>query len=152
MLMNNYFIRLVQESDMEELMLLIDEHATFEKSAYNSEGKKERLKIELFSENSRLKCWVIELGGKVNGYCSFTVDYSTWDAAYFIYMDCLYLRSDLRGAGIGSAILKKLQAFAAENHLVNIQWQTPNFNTSAIAFYKKNGAFSSNKVRFTLNV
>jgi len=33
-----------------------------------------------------------------------------------------------------------------------VQWQTPEFNAPAIAFYKKNGALSKDKVRFTLPV
>ncbi len=148
--MSKYLIREIKENDLNELMLLIEEHTAYEQAAYNGEGKKERLEAELFRENSQLKCWVIEIDDKVNGFCSFTYDYSTWDAAFFIYMDCLYIRSSFRGMGIGSIILARLKALAAEKQCVNVQWQTPDFNTPAIAFYKKNGALSKDKVRFTL--
>jgi L-amino acid N-acyltransferase YncA len=150
--MSKYLIREIQKNDLNELMLLIEEHTAYEQAAYNIEGKKERLQTELFRENSQLKCWVIEIDDKVNGFCSFTYDYSTWDAAFFIYMDCLYLRSSFRGMGIGSVILAKLKALATEKQCVNVQWQTPDFNAPAIAFYKKNGALSKDKVRFTLPV
>lgn len=150
--MSNYLIREIQENDLDELMLLIEEHTAYEQAAYNGEGKKDQLQTELFRENSQLKCWVIEIDDKVNGFCSFTYDYSTWDAAFFIYMDCLYVRSSFRGMGIGSVILARLKALAAEKRCVNVQWQTPDFNAPAIAFYKKNGALSKDKVRFTLPV
>lgn len=150
--MSNYLIREIKESDLDELMLLIEEHTVFEQADYNSEGKKERLQKELFKADARLKCWVIEIDNTVNGFCSFTYDYSTWDAAFFIYMDCLYIRSSFRGMGIGSVILGKLKLLAAEKQCVNVQWQTPDFNAPAIAFYKKNGALSKDKVRFTLPV
>ncbi|WP_259066062.1 GNAT family N-acetyltransferase [Mucilaginibacter sp. X4EP1] len=150
--MSNYLIREIKENDLDELMLLIEEHTAFEQAYYSSEGKKERLQKELFREDSQLKCWVIEIDDIVNGFCSFTYDYSTWDAAFFIYMDCLYIRSSFRGTGIGSVILGKLKALAAEKQCVNVQWQTPEFNAPAIAFYKKNGALSKDKVRFTLPV
>ncbi|TWJ03279.1 L-amino acid N-acyltransferase YncA [Mucilaginibacter frigoritolerans] len=150
--MSNYLIREIQENDLDELMLLIEEHTAYEQAVYNGVGKKERLQKELFRENSQLKCWVIEIDNKVNGFCSFTYDYSTWDAAFFIYMDCLYIRSSFRGIGIGSVILARLKVLAAEKQYVNVQWQTPDFNAPAIAFYKKNGALSKDKVRFTLSV
>ena len=148
--MKTYEIREIQEKDLGELMLLIEEHAAYERSPYNGEGKQERLKDGLFGNNPRLKCWVIDIDQLVNGYCSFTFDYSTWDAAMFIYMDGLYLRSAYRGMGIGTVILTRLKELAAQNDMVNVQWQTPDFNESAIAFYKKNGALPKNKVRFTL--
>jgi L-amino acid N-acyltransferase YncA len=150
--MSNYLIREIQEKDLDDLMLLIEEHTAYEQADYSSKGKKEQLQKELFRQSSQLKCWVIEIDNVVNGFCSFTYDYSTWDAAFFIYMDCLYIRSSFRGMGIGSVILAKLKALAAEKHCVNVQWQTPDFNAPAIAFYKKNGATSKDKVRFSLSV
>ena len=148
--MSNYLIREIKENDLDELMLLIGEHTAYEKADFTSEGKKERLKTELFETGTQLHCWVIEIDQVVNGFCSFTFDYSTWDAAYFIYMDCLYIRSQFRGHGIGSAILRKLRKLAIEKGCVNVQWHTPDFNAPAIKFYRKNGASSKDKVRFTL--
>jgi len=148
--MSNYLIREIKENDLDKLMLLIGEHTAYEKAYFTATGKKERLKTELFETGSQLNCWVIEIDQEVIGFCSFTFDYSTWDAAYFIYMDCLYIRSQFRGLGIGSVILEKLRKLAIEKDCVNVQWHTPDFNAPAIKFYKKNGASSKNKVRFTL--
>jgi ribosomal protein S18 acetylase RimI-like enzyme len=150
--MNNYLIREIQKNDLDELMLLIEEHTAYEQADYNGEGKKKLLQKELFRDNKQLNCWVVEINNKINGFCSFTYDYSTWDAAFFIYMDCLYIRSSFRGLGIGSVILTRLKVLAVEKQCVNVQWQTPDFNAPAIAFYKKNGALSKDKVRFTLPV
>jgi len=150
--MSNYLIREIKEYDLDELMLLIGEHTAYEEADFTSEGKKARLKAELFGTGSQLHCWVIEIDQVVNGFCSFTFDYSTWDAAHFIYMDCLYIRSSFRGLGIGSAILEKLKRLAIEKECVNVQWHTPDFNAPAIKFYKKIGASSKDKVRFTLTV
>jgi GNAT superfamily N-acetyltransferase len=148
--MSNYLIREIKENDLDELMSLIGEHTAYEKADFISEGKKGRLKTELFETGSQLHCWVVEIDRMVQGFCSFTFDYSTWDAAYFIYMDCLYIRSEFRGIGIGSAILGKLRKLAIEKGCVNVQWHTPDFNAPAIKFYKKNEALAKSKVRFTL--
>jgi len=70
----NYLIRTIKETYLDELMLLIQEHTVFEKASYNAIGKKERLAAELFGGKSQLNCWVIEINGHVNGFCTFTYD------------------------------------------------------------------------------
>ncbi|MBB5637240.1 L-amino acid N-acyltransferase YncA [Pedobacter cryoconitis] len=150
--MNNFIIRTIKENELDDLIRLIEEHTAYEKAAYDSTGKKERLHVQLFQSKSQLKCWVVEIDGKLKGFCTYTIDYSTWDAANFLYMDCLYLCEDTRGMGIGSEIIRKLKEIAQENDCVNLQWQTPVFNQPAIDFYKKNGAASKDKVRFTLTI
>ncbi|WP_183579561.1 GNAT family N-acetyltransferase [Mucilaginibacter sp. X5P1] len=148
----DYLIRAVTENDLDELMLMIQEHADYELAEFTPEHKKERLRKTIFSEHAKLNCWVVEQQEKLTGYVTYTFDYSTWDAADFMYMDCLYLREATRGNGIGTAIIQKLRNVAKEKSCINIQWQTPDFNESAIRFYHKNKATSKNKVRFTLSV
>jgi len=148
--MMKHMIRSLQAEDLDSLMALIQEHADYERSSFNPSGKRERLENAIFL-SKKLHCWVVESNGRVEGFVSFTFDYSTWDAADFIYMDCLYLREHLRGAGIGTEILQRLRLLALQKGCKNIQWQTPVFNESGIRFYEKNGAQSSRKVRFFLD-
>ncbi len=144
-----YIIRPAALSDMAELMELIAAHADYERAAFSSEGKKQRLIRAIFESPVRLFCEVVEENKKLIGYVSYTYDYSTWQAAEYMYMDCLYLREEARGKGIGGKIMQKLQEIARRRGCVNIQWQTPEFNTPAIGFYKKTGASDLSKVRFT---
>lgn len=146
----NYQIRPIKPADLDELLVLMQEHADYEKAAFTPEGKKERLAAALFAEHPKLNCWLIENKNRPIGFVSYTFDYSTWDAADFMYMDCLFLREQARGQGIGTDILERLKAVAIERKCINIQWQTPVFNQPAIDFYHKNKAGSNQKVRFTL--
>ena len=66
---------------------------------------------------------------KLLGFATSRPEFSTWDAAYYLHLDCLYLR---RGRG-------------------RIQWQTPIFNTNAIALYRRLGATEKNKALFYLD-
>jgi len=150
--MQDYIIRPVKENDLGELLLLISEHADFERVPSDPAPNKGKLMKALFDPPVKLNCWVVEQQGKLTGYASFTFDFSTWDAADFMYMDCLYLREGSRGNGIGAAIIKKLYQVARERNCINIQWQTPAFNEPAIRFYHKNHAVSKSKVRFYLKV
>lgn len=145
-----YTIRSVRPGDLDVLLALIKEHAHYERSSFDPSVKRERLADAIFSAK-KLHCWVVESNKVVEGFVSFTFDYSTWDAADFIYMDCLYLREHLRGAGIGTQILQRLRVLATQKGFKNIQWQTPEFNESGIRFYEKNGAQSLRKVRFVLD-
>jgi GNAT superfamily N-acetyltransferase len=148
----SYQIHPIAPSYLDELLILMQEHADYEKAPFTPEEKKERLTKTLFAAQPKLNCWVVETEAGLIGFVSYTFDYSTWDAADFMYMDCLFLREQARGQGIGTDILERLKAVAVERQCINIQWQTPVFNKPAIDFYHKNNAGSNQKVRFTLSV
>ena len=148
----NYLIRRCIPSDLEKLMMLIEKHAEFERAAFTSEGKQERLRLALFGDDSPLNCLVAEAEGQVIGYATYTFDYSTWNAAWFIYLDCLYLEDNYRSYGIGQALMDKVRNAGEARGCVNMQWQTPDFNERAIKFYKRIGGVGKNKVRFTLSL
>ena len=145
-------IRPAENKDLDELLVLMEEHARYEKTTFQPFGKKEKLHVALFSRQPRLYCWVVEFGAALQGYATYTIDYSTWDASDFIYLDCLFLRPICRGIGIGTKILSKLKALAIARKCIGIEWQTPTFNKAAIVFYHKNNATSTEKVRFSLKI
>ncbi len=148
----DHIIRPVEPADLDELLIMMQEHADFEKAAFSPGGKREKLHIALFEQPQRLNCRVVEINQQLVGFVSYTFDFSTWDAAEFMYMDCLFLREQTRGRGIGSEIISHLAVVAAQRNCINIQLQTPTFNTPAINFYIKNKALAADKVRFTLKV
>ena len=126
-------------------------HSEFEQANYNPTGKADLLKKALFTDNPKLYCSVIESNNKLQGYFSYTFDYSTWDAQTFLYLDCLYLEPEFRGKKIGEVVFEKLKEIAKQNDCVNIQWQTPIFNERAIKFYNRIGGTGKDKVRFFID-
>ncbi|MCD0469302.1 GNAT family N-acetyltransferase [Flavobacterium sp. JAS] len=147
-----YSIRNCEVSDLPKLVVLCQKHAEYEKAAYSPEGKEEGLKKALFDENPKLHCLVVATKETIVGYVSYTFDFSTWNAATFIYMDCLFLEEETRGLGIGEILIEKLKQIGTEKNCVNIQWQTPEFNERAIKFYNRIGGKGKDKVRFTLDL
>jgi len=145
-----YKIRPCDPLDLDKLMVLIEKHAEFEKAAFTKEGKQARLQTALFSEYAPLNCIVVEVSDQVIGYATYTFDYSTWDAAWFIYLDCLYLEDDYRSYGIGQVLMEQVKEHGKTRGCVNMQWQTPDFNVRAIKFYNRIGGTGKTKVRFTL--
>jgi GNAT superfamily N-acetyltransferase len=147
-----YSIRNCEVSDLPKLVVLCKKHAEFEKAEYSPEGKEEKLKEVIFSKQPKLYCLVVVAKETIVGYVSYTFDFSTWDAATFIYMDCLFLEEEARSFGIGEVLIKELKEIGIQKNCINIQWQTPEFNERAIKFYNRIGAKGKDKVRFTLSL
>lgn len=148
----NHVIRNVCKSDMDQLIELCRQHAEYEKNDYDPNGKFLRLTALLFCDNPPLKCSVAESGGELIGYSTYMKQFSTWDAAYYVYMDCLFLTESARGKGIGKELMNEVVQYAEAEHCREVQWHTPTFNTDAIGFYRNYGAFSKEKARFFLDL
>ena len=147
-----YIIRECEEKDLTELVELCGKHSAFEQANYNPTGKETLLKNALFSDKPKLFCSIIESNNKLQGYFSYTFDYSTWDAQTFLYLDCLYLEPEFRGLRIGEIVFEKLKGIAKLNACINIQWQTPIFNDRAIKFYNRIGGTGKDKMRFFIDI
>ena len=141
-------IRFAKETDVNQIIVLCEAHAIFEKSDYNPNHKAELLSDELFRNSNGLQCLVVEQNNILIGYATFMKQFSTWDANYYIYLDCLFLSENARGNGIGFQMMCKIKEYAISQKCKLIQWQTPAFNENAILFYNKIGAKSNTKERF----
>jgi len=145
-------VRPVQNEEIDTIVELCAMHAAYEKSEYDRAGKASRLRHAIFKPSPSLFCFVAEQDGNIVGYSTATKEFSTWDAEYYLHMDCLYLLESTRRAGLGSLLLKTLKEFAALHSCTHIQWQTPVDNISGIRFYEKQGAVSKEKKRFYLDL
>lgn len=141
-------IRPVVQEDLNDLVELCSLHAAYERSEYQAKGKQKILEKYLFSDPPALYSLVVEHDGNLVGYSTYTRQFSTWDASYYLYMDCLYLKENYRGRGIGLELMNKIKDAAAQLQCSHIQWQTPDFNVRAIKFYQRIGGVSKSKERF----
>lgn len=143
-------VRALQRSDLDRLVELMAQHAAYERAAFSPQGKARRLAGFLFGPQPRARCLVAVVGEKVVGFTTFAKEFSTWDAAEYLHMDTLFVEAGYRSAGIGQMLLDAVHEAAGRDDVVNIQWQTPDWNEGAIRFYQRIGALGSAKVRFTL--
>ena len=102
-------IRFATPSDLDALMQLCAEHAAYEKAEYDPIGKKESLSKQLFSPAPPLYCLVVEQNETIIGYATYMKQFSTWDAAYYLYLDCLYLNGQSRGQGLGELLMQRIK-------------------------------------------
>ncbi|MFF0472743.1 GNAT family N-acetyltransferase [Streptomyces sp. NPDC004284] len=145
-------VRPARPDDLPRVVELIAEHAAYEKAATPAPGLADRLAGLLFGpEPSRLRCLVAALpDGTLAGYATCAPELSTWDGAEYLHMDCLYLTEASRGHGLGPLLIAALRTEARALGLPELQWQTPEWNDRAIAFYDRLGATSRRKRRYTL--
>jgi ribosomal protein S18 acetylase RimI-like enzyme len=68
---------------------------------------------------------------------SLLTQYSTWNTERYLYLDCLFMRTEYRGLGTGQKLMAMASNYTKELNLSEVQWQTPNDNIDAIRFYKK---------------
>lgn len=145
-------IRVAERSDLPAMLELCRLHAAHEGLAFADSGQIARWDRALFAAQPRLFAWVVAVGDDLDGYMTATIDYSTWRAAEFVYLDCLYLRPDARGRRVGRRLIRTLQAFAAARGIAELQWQTAPANRSGMAFYAAIGAMPLSKIRYALPV
>jgi len=145
-------IRFAEKADLDDLIQLCQLHAIFEKCDYDTTDKKQKLSNHLFSVVPTLYCLVVEHLDTIVGYATYMKQFSTWDADFYIYMDCLFMTEASRGLGIGEQLVNRIKQ---EGHLLrcsHIQWQTPDFNERAMKFYARIGAKSKSKERYFLDI
>jgi len=145
-------IRFAEKKDLPQIIELCDEHAEYERAEFEVKNKAELLSEHIFGQNPSLKCLVVAQKKSIIGYATFMKQFSTWDADFYIYIDCLYLNANSRGLGLGSNLMEQVKEYAIAENCNVIQWQTPNFNRKAIDFYRKIGGTSKTKARFCLDI
>lgn len=148
--MSDVVIRYVEECDLDLLVILCEEHARYENVPYQVNGKSKSLAKYIFKAEPDLYCLVVVVDENVVGYATYMRQFSTWDACFYLYMDCLFLREEMRGFGLGERIVERIKVEAEKLNCNLIQWQTPDFNVPAIKFYRHLNAIPENKVRFFL--
>lgn len=145
-------IRPVRRSDLDVLIDLIADHAAFECAEVNRNHLREALPQHIFGEAPRAIILIAVLGRDIVGYLSASTEFSTWKAAEYLHMDCLYLTPECRGKGAGRMLMDAAARYSRERGLGWIEWQTPDWNADAIRFYERSGAVTKSKVRFFLAV
>ena len=145
---HSILIRKVRGHEIEAVGKLCEQHASFEKADFSSEGHVQRLREAVFAEPVRVWCFVLEVGKAIVGYATCTKDFSTWRAADYVHMDCIYIAPEHRNLGLGAEMMRTIAEHAESVGCTVVEWQTPAWNEDAGRFYQRLGAHGEHKVRF----
>lgn len=132
-------IRRIRDEDVEAVVQLVYDLAEFERAPDECHLTPEQLRAALFGEAPKLFGHVAEIDGRVVGYALWFLNFSTWRGVHGIYLEDLYVRPELRGSGLGKALLATLAAECVERGYARLEWSVLNWNP-AQDFYKSLGA------------
>ncbi len=128
-----------KKSDMDSVLMLIKELATFEKESDAVELTESDLKKDGFGESPAFKVFVAELQEEVIGMALFYERYSTWKGRS-IHLEDLIVKQEYRAKGVGKALYTKVLTYAHEQKMRRVSWEVLDWNKVAIDFYTSTGA------------
>lgn len=135
-------IRIVSatERDIPVILEMIRALANYERLAHVVTATEERLRESLFGARPAAEVMLAYCDLECAGFAVFFQSYSTFLAQPGIYLEDLYVKPNLRGKGIGLALLGRLAEIAVERGCGRMEWGVLNWNEPSIQFYKRLGA------------
>jgi len=133
-------LRNATEVDVPLILQFIRDLAEYERLAHACIATEESVRETLFGARPYAEVIIAEHAGAPAGFALFFHNYSTFLARPGIYLEDLYVRPELRGHGIGKALLARLASLAMERKCGRLEWAVLNWNESAIRFYRSLGA------------
>lgn len=132
-------IRKATEKDMQAVLNLIQELATFEKEPDAVVITADDLVRDGFSAHPLFQCLVAEEENAIIGIALYYYRYSTWKGKT-LHLEDLIVSENKRGTGAGFALYSEIIAQGKRDNVRRIEWNVLDWNTPAIDFYNKTGA------------
>jgi GNAT superfamily N-acetyltransferase len=132
-------IRAATAADVPQILAFIHALAVYERAPDAVKATEADLQRDGFGPRPFWECLMAEHDGKPAGFALYFFNYSTWVGRPGIYLEDLFVMPELRGLGIGKALLKRVAGVALENGCERLQWAVLDWNTPAIDFYAAHG-------------
>ncbi len=98
------------------------------------------LAAALFGANPRAFCDIAEADGAPIGFALWFYNFSTFEGAFGIYLEDLFVVPEARGKGAGLALMRRLAERCRDEGLARLEWAVLDWNAPSIAFYDRLGA------------
>ena len=110
----------------------------------------EHMADQVVADEATLEEWLFDrqkaevlfavLEGREVGFALFFHNFSTFLGRAGLYLEDLFVLPEVRGRGVGKAILQRLAALAVERGCGRLEWWCLDWNEPSIAFYRSLGA------------
>ncbi|MEK7467838.1 MAG: GNAT family N-acetyltransferase [Planctomycetota bacterium] len=145
-------IRAARKGDAAGFLGLVVALANFEKLPPPDAAARRRLVRDAFGARPKYRLWIAERaseakpaeapkgGRRVVAYAIFFFTYSSFLARPTLYLEDIFVHPDARGAGVATAMMKRLAAEALKNGCGRFEWMVLDWNKPAIRLYRGLGA------------
>ncbi|GAB1537561.1 GNAT family N-acetyltransferase [Scytonema sp. NUACC21] len=140
-------IRHAKKDDLSTIMELILLKAEFDGCLDSLEATPQKLEDTIFCQKPLAFILLAEIDENVIGFASYHQIYSTFLAKPGIWLDDLYIKTEYRNCGVGTALINHLCRINENLGGARIDWIVRENNEPAVNFYKKMGAKIIQQVR-----
>ena len=133
-------IRAATPADVSLILDFIHRLAEYEREPNAVIATEQDLLRDGFGPEPKYRCLLAEWDRVPAGFAFFFFNYSTWLGKPGLYLEDLFVLPEMRGKGIGKALLQKLAQIAVEENCYGMRWQVLEWNEPALKFYDTLGA------------
>ncbi len=135
-------VRPVRREDVPAVWELLRGFSAFERLEHEFLGTPERLAAHLFDgADPRLHAFLAESSGAAVGCAITYFCFSTFWTRPILWLEDLYVDPAHRGTRAGHALMQAVAAFAVASGSPRVDWAVLDWNTPAVTFYERHGAF-----------
>lgn len=131
--------RSAERADVPLILQFIRDLAEYERMADQVVADEATLEEWLFDRRKAEVLFAV-LEGREVGFALFFHNFSTFLGRAGLYLEDLFVLPEVRGRGVGRAILRRLAALAVERGCGRLEWWCLDWNGPSIAFYRSLGA------------
>jgi GNAT superfamily N-acetyltransferase len=127
-------IRAIEEKDKDQWLKLWAGYLEFYKSTISSEQTELTWK-RLINNELKMFGFVGESEEGVIGFTHCLFRPSTWTETDYCYLEDLFVDPNIRGKGVGRALMNKVVELAKQKKSKRVYWTTQEFNKTARVLY-----------------
>ena len=136
----NFVLREATETDVSLILSFVRELAEYEKLAHEVEATEDALRESLFGDRKIAEVILGYYQDEPVSFALFFYNFSTFLGRPGIYLEDLYVKPQMRGKGLGRAMLAYLARLALERKCGRLEWWVLDWNEPALKFYRSMGA------------
>jgi GNAT superfamily N-acetyltransferase len=133
-------LRAATPADVPVILRLVRDLAEYERAPGAVVATEEDFLRHGFGPRARFSVLLAEEDERVAGFALWFFTFSTWLGRPGLYLEDLYVRPELRGRGIGKAMMIELARTAVREGCGRFEWSVLDWNAPSIEFYRSLGA------------
>lgn len=134
---------IIREANRNDAPLILDfikQLAVYEREPDAVEATEADILRDGFGDHPLFHCLIAEREGAAVGFAVYFYKWSTWTGCATLHLEDLFVPPELRGTGVGFALLKRLGHIAVANYCPRFEWDVLDWNMLARDFYHRLGA------------